>query len=317
MNITIKEKVYGAFYGYAIGDAFGLGTEFMSLNEVKRKYPQGLTHFSQIVRDAHRSQWERGDYTNDTRIFGMLIESIINRETIDPLHFSQSLAEWYKTGPMDLTTNMRWVISQPTFAADPFETAKEVWKKMNASESPSDGLGRALAVGMWDENIEENAKSICRLTHPTRRCETNSLIIATMANSLMWHDEEASYQTLAEIARKGDAESLKYLEIARHGTLSDLHLDNENTFWYVRKAMAAALWCVWHCKSPNEALIKVTNEGGDADTNSSLAMGLIGLKYGFSSIDKEYVDSLIHKERVESMAERFTKLLTEKFGDRQ
>lgn len=132
----------------------------------------------------------------------------------------------------------------------------------------------------------------------------------------MWHDEEASFHTLTEIAKEGDTESLKYLDIARHGTLSDLHLDNENTFWYVRKAMAAALWCLWHCQSPKEALIKVINEGGDADTNASLATGLTGMKYGFSSIDKEYVDALIDKDKVESLAERFTKLLTEKFADR-
>lgn len=187
---------------------------------------------------------------------------------------------------------------------------------MNVNESPSDGLGRSLVTGMWDEDVRKNAIDICRLTHPTRRCETNALIIATMVNSLMWHDEEASFHTLTEIAKEGDTESLKYLDIARHGTLSDLHLDNENTFWYVRKAMAAALWCLWHCQSPKEALIKVINEGGDTDTNASLATGLTGMKYGFSSIDKEYVDALIDKDKVESLAERFTKLLTEKFADR-
>ena len=51
MSLNLKEKVYGFIFGGAIGDALGLGTEFMSVAEVRRRYPAGLQSYHQIVQD--------------------------------------------------------------------------------------------------------------------------------------------------------------------------------------------------------------------------------------------------------------------------
>ncbi len=55
MNLElVKNKMLGCLYGQAIGDALGLGSEFMNKNEVSRNYPAGLSRYNQIVQDAHR-----------------------------------------------------------------------------------------------------------------------------------------------------------------------------------------------------------------------------------------------------------------------
>ena len=41
-NEIIKERFLGTILGQAVGDAFGLSTEFLSKQEVDRFYPNGI-----------------------------------------------------------------------------------------------------------------------------------------------------------------------------------------------------------------------------------------------------------------------------------
>lgn len=315
MNINLRDRIAGLLYGVAIGDALGLGTEMMTRSIVAKKYPDGLTDYSQIVRDAHRSQWKRGEWSNDTNYVLQLVDSICENEGLDHLDYARRISHYIKSNPEDVVAHMRWLMAQPDYTSNPYEVAKRVWKDMKDKASPSDNLGRALIIGLLKGDVNKNAIDNCRLTHPKPRCETAAAVIANMVNSILWKGKEVDYELILEMVKKKNIETLDYIEAAHDGDLDDFDLDDPDKSWYVRKAMGAALWALWHCKSPNEALIKIVNEGGDADTNASLAIGLSGLKYGINSIDKEYVDNLVGKEKIEAAVDKLTSFLRKKYTD--
>lgn len=47
-SYMVKRKMLGCLYGQAIGDALGLGSEFMNKDEVRKNYPAGLTLYGII-----------------------------------------------------------------------------------------------------------------------------------------------------------------------------------------------------------------------------------------------------------------------------
>ena len=314
MNLSIKEKIYGALFGYAIGDALGLGTEFMTRGEAGRRYPGGLRDYSKIIRDVHRSMWRRGEWTNDTEEVLAVTESICACGRPDCNDFAHRLHEFYCRRPDDMPAHMRWLFNDRNYLDDPVETAKSVWHKMKNLDASNECLGREVIIGLWSDNLRENALRFCQLTHPHPRCECSALLVATMTNSLMWHDRPADLGTLLSIANDIDPATLEFVEMAHDGKLSEMNLDDPSTLWYVRKAMGSALWELFHCDSPEEGLYMLVDAAGDADTNAALGTALLGLKYGYSALPGALVENLLGRERVEAAADSLCRLLTEKFS---
>ena len=73
----INDKIRGVIFGQAIGDALGLGTEYMTKKEVNRYYPNGLAYYDQIIQDYHRKRWAKRAWTDETDMMLCLAYAII------------------------------------------------------------------------------------------------------------------------------------------------------------------------------------------------------------------------------------------------
>lgn len=78
MKNLLTDKMLGCLYGQAIGDALGLGSEFMDKDEVRKNYPTGLTNYDHIIQDAHRRRWKKGAWTDDTDMMLCILEGLDN-----------------------------------------------------------------------------------------------------------------------------------------------------------------------------------------------------------------------------------------------
>ena len=299
--------------GYAIGDALGIGTAFMTRREVAHRYPGGLTEYAQIIRDAHRSQWPRGNYTAATRLVTLLAESIIECDRADNNDYAVRLVQWFKSDEgFDCDPHLIMTLSDKEFLSRPFEVANERHSDLSINEAHNEHLGRAMLIGMLPGDNEAAVIQNCIMTHPSSLCQVSAAIIAAMSNELLWYNRPASVDQLIGIARRIDDRAIPYLEVAHRGELAELELDDEDTLWYSRKGMAAALWALWHHSDPEEALHDIIVWGGDANINAALALGLIGLRYGIDSLPKHLVETLTDHENIALLAEKFAKTVLRK-----
>ena len=91
--------------------------------------------------------------------------------------------------------------------------------------------------------------------------------------------------------------------------------DNIHSGGFVVHTLEAALWCVWHSASFEEALIKAVNLGEDADTVAAVVGQIAGALYGLDAIPDRWLTELAHKERIASVADELITLADRTLGE--
>lgn len=315
MNSKLKDKISGALIGYAVGDALGLGTEFMTADEVSANYPEGLKNYSDIVLDAHRSQWGRGNWSHDTVFVIQLVEDIMRDGGINTMTFAKGMADWYGRGHYDIPTQLRVVLSHPKYREDPYLASRETCRKMGPLGETSSVLGIAAIAGMAADDLATEPGNLCR----TLQCGFMSLgctqAVAHTANALLWEDRIPTPDELETLVEDFSSEIIPYVRYAttRDG-IKGAEVDDEDTLWMVRKSMAVALWALWNFDTFEDALCAAVMLGGDADTNAAVTGALYGLKAGRSAIPQRWIEQLNRHEEIEELADRFADYLISRRG---
>ena len=275
MKDSVKDKIVGCLYGQAVGDALGLGTEFMSKDEVKRNYPNGLSEYSQIVQDYHRKRWDKGDWTDDTDMMLCIAKAIIKDRCINPKTIAHNFKQWFKNKPMGIGRHTYNILALSDYESNPEKAAEIIWILSNKNSAPNGGIMRTSVVGLWNEDVAENAERICKLTHTDTRCIGSCVIISELINHFVWHNMQLSFKEILEIADRYDKRIQQYLFLAKDG---------------------------------------IVNAGGDADTNAAVACAVLGAKYGMSGIPEYYVDNLNQKDVYECIISELTDVLLDQIN---
>ena len=299
----MKNRLKGIIFGQAIGDALGLGTEFMSRQEVLRNYPEGLTRYGQIVQDCHRSRWRPGEWTDDTDMMLCIAHAMREDRGVRLETVARNFKNWFRRNPRGIGRHSYNVLSIADYEQDPIRAARMVWELSGRKSAANGALMRTSVVGLWKENVETYAESICRLTHADPRCVGSCVIVSELIHRLVWQGEELGFDEMLNMGCRYDERIEPYLLQAKEETMENLRLDEEESMGYTLKALSAAVWCLYHVDNFRDGLVAVVNAGGDADTNAAVACSVLGAKYGFESIPTDYVDNLCHKDVLKEISE--------------
>jgi hypothetical protein len=99
----LLDRLLGCAYGQALGDAYGLSTEFETRDRVERNYPDAskMIPFPDYVVTRHSGRWARGDWTDDTDQWILILETLTEGNG-DEKVFARKLKRWIESGFQEL-----------------------------------------------------------------------------------------------------------------------------------------------------------------------------------------------------------------------
>jgi len=310
-----EDRVRGVLFGQAIGDALGLGTEFLSKRQVAAYYPHGLHALEQIVPDRHRARWAPGDWTDDTDQMLCILESLLETGRVDIRDIAARVRAWAVGGGMGIGMTVADVVYAPDYLSDPHGAAERIWKMSGGHSAANGAVMRTSVLGIWEygspEAVVRNAAAVCKITHFDPRCVASCVCVCHAISALLngARDIPALAQALEAEAIAIDERTAEYFARAQQPEISGLGLDESEAMGYTLKTMGAGIWALLHPADFRAGLSAVIHEGGDADTNGAVAGSILGARFGWSGIPREWIDGLLYREVLEKPAQRFLRLL--------
>lgn len=338
MNEKLVDKIKGVIFGQAIGDALGLGTEFMSKSLIRQYYPNGLTEYNQIIQDKHRSRWKNGEWTDDTDQMLCVLDSMLYTKSVNSYNIARRIYQWAYNGGKDIGQTVHAVLTHHAFLSNPSEVAKELWLKSNRNNAANGGVMRTSVIGLWNfrnqKEVQINAEKVCRITHYDPRC-VGSCVVVCLAISYLLQAKKPSMETLLNeltaIADTYDDRISAFVKPQKYSNffvsslgklmyknpltpkitdnIKDLRLHEPSSIGYTLKAMGCGMWAICYAESYEDGILQIIHEGGDADTNASVAGALLGAKFGYSSIPDKWVKGLVKKRVLEQKIKQLIPIL--------
>lgn len=274
----ILNRYEGCLLGVAVGDALGAPAEFLSRREITRRY--GV--LSEMMGGGHFN-WRKGQFTDDTDQTLAVVDSLIDNQKYEPEDVGNRFVNWYKSGPTDIGS---------TTSRSLFLLAKGGnWKDSGQFAGPSNGsLMRTAPIGLYfrdyPEEIDKAAAEVSAITHGHKdcllACQIASHLVALLING---YSKNGAVEWLQSKYQSNTEASLKLQEVLV-GTNPSLKEGN------VLKTLSIALNVFLKSDSFEETIIKAVEEGGDTDTQATVAGAFAGAFWGADKIPQRWTSVL-------------------------
>lgn len=310
---NVVDKIKGVIYGQAIGDALGLGTESMTAKQIKNAYPEGLRSYSDIIDDAYRRRWKKGEWTDDTDQMICILNSIITNKELHEKHVAKEFYDWMNRGPKDIGFFTSKVLSMPNYTEDPHLAAKHRWEKEGMITAPNGALMRTSVIGTWmfwdKSKVTDFAERIAKTTHYDPRCVASCVIVSQIIRNLIFENRIMTESELKLYGNKYHPKVEKYIDKGLNSSIHALELDDVNKRAYTLRGLSVALWAMNNDLTFEDGLFKVVAEGGDSDTNAALACSILGAKLGYSAIPGYWIENLQNRDHLDELINSYIAIL--------
>ena len=301
--MIIKDKIKGALYGIAVGDALGAPLEGWGAKSIMDKFG--------VIKDLQQfdAAWALGEFTDDTWLTLATARAYDDDIEFVPEKAGAAMVIWMRAngkGIGGLTNKALANISSGR--TDIYNSGKKALASSGNRGAGNGSLMRCIATGLvhqshgLDDIIREST-ILSEITHSDPRCVAACVGYNVIVAGLL---EDKGFSELAKYASDivkpiNEETALVFLGKA-NGDPHSYDTNDRREMGYVLKALDRALVALRDGELEQQ-LIQIVNEGGDVDTNAAIAGGLLGAKFGFSAIPQRWIDPLMNKDEIDEAVE--------------
>ena len=315
----LRDKIRGALYAHAIGDAMGATTEFMSAEEIKIKYGR--------VDNLIGGGWldlNVGETTDDTAMTIGVIDALMagfgSFEEFKKACADNFLA-WFETDPKDVGNQCRLALVKYKMTGEYIDEDKDalgngsLMRALPCGLLPMDDCTLASDCSLAAGRPSANGSSLTTASSPANDDSPASDRTLTSDSSLV---DGPEYLNLlqGEITHKNKtcADILSaYTKIIRDFILGENYkLDSQELLKPSGYIINTYNNAKYFANLPvADAIIGAVNHGGDADTIAAITGSMAGARDGYHSIPTEWIDKL--DNNIKMKYDAFTEFLLEKY----
>ncbi|MBQ9903025.1 MAG: ADP-ribosylglycohydrolase family protein [Clostridia bacterium] len=309
MNVTV-EKVRGAVFGAAVGDAVGVPFEFTSPEQMKRRPAVDMVGGGTYHLPA-------GTWSDDTTMILCTLDRLDESKDYDAI--MKAFLSWVNEGKytpygdcFDIGNTTRSALMNYARGSEPLHSGLD-----DAYSNGNGSLMRIIPAALYadahrltaDEAVSL-AHELSSLTHAHLRSRMGCGIFTCIAMCLLKYADKSSVteglQLAGEIysAREYSQETKKYARLfsSSFGSLPEGEIRSSG---YVLDTLECAVWSLLNTESYRECILKAVNFGKDTDTAACVAGALAGLLYGTEGIPERWREALAGTEFIGNIVSGF------------
>jgi ADP-ribosyl-[dinitrogen reductase] hydrolase len=293
---TRAGRYLGALLGLAAGDALGVTIEFMSRDEVRRRYPAG---HREIIGGGPFG-FAAGEWSDDTAMALAVARGIIESPAAPVDAVGRHFQEWFSGHPPDVGNTCRLALQTHRRTGSWAETTVAVARELGDRAAGNGALMRTLPTALACGPDLAMAVRIGRMTHPHPESDAAVAAYHRMVDSLLAGHSKAD-ALLAALSAAGPLSGRLQAVTAR--TEGEIRATG-----YVVDTLEAAIWAFLTTDSLEDCIVTAVNLGDDTDTVGAVAGGLAGAHYGVKALPRRWSTALRHRTELEETAEQLYSL---------
>jgi len=309
----LRSRFAGVMVGFAVGDAMGMPTQFLSREQILTYYRKPVTTFLR-AHPGHASEFlPPGSYTDDTQLMIATAECLVEHGGMEPARQAEAILSWHvNTFPHRAPMHANELACKHLAAGKP-------WNKSGVYSGGCGAAMRMPPIGLLyyrhADALVRAALNNCLITHTDPKAKAASVAVAYLIARLVQSGEKCSpgnqVLEVADCAHSIDADMAAMLrwvtqivELPPEEALFEIGTSSD-----ALEVLPAATYCfLKHPRQCADAILTAANAGEASDSVAALAGSFVGAFAGLEAIPKTWRDEVEDGDVLASIGEQLASL---------